>query len=325
MLRSVVQEFMELLGYTNYAVAGNGQEALEVLRVQPINLMLSDIRMPEMELEDVLKHTNHEFSDLIVIATSGYSDFQSAQHILESGAHDFLDKPLNLDALESALTWNVERRTLFDLSGSLIGKTDPNTAPHRDGPAIGELLQVLEQQIKSFPYHVKHCVRVCRLAEELDLRLDPGAVADFKIAALLHEPGLGFLMNSLCMLPRPLESEEVLLIHDHASFGGWLVSKTLGRPEFETIIGRHLVWRGITEHPVEGYPTEERLAVWLGVLNLIDGCLRWWPDRPSFKIATLQASLQQRHHRHPNPALESLLDQWESVVAFYESAEVARP
>ena len=155
--------------------------------------------------------------------------------------------------------------------------------------------------------------------------MDPAAAADLKIAALLHELGLGFLMNSMSMLPRQLESEEVLLIHNHASFGGRLVSRALGRPEFEAIIGRHLVWRGITEHPAQGDPVEERLAVWLGVLNLIDGCLRWRPDRPSFKIATLQASLQQRHGQHPDPALESLLDQWENVVAFYQSVEVARP
>src|SRR5687768_3759499 len=85
MLRSVIQEFLEMLGYTNFSVAGDGREGLEVLRAKPIDCMISDIRMPEMELEELLGIVRQEYPQLIVIATSGYSDFSTYANILRRG------------------------------------------------------------------------------------------------------------------------------------------------------------------------------------------------------------------------------------------------
>src|SRR4051812_48867184 len=101
MLRSVIHDFLNMLGFTDHLMAANGLEAVEALRAQPIDLMLSDIRMPRMELQDVLPIVKSEFPDLAVIATSGLSDFENAATIFAGGAHDFLGKPLDLRALET--------------------------------------------------------------------------------------------------------------------------------------------------------------------------------------------------------------------------------
>ena len=92
MLRSVIEEFLGLLDYQTFRMACDGREALEMLRAEPCDCMLSDVRMPEMDLEELLGYVSKEFPDLTVSATSGYSDLEHAVEIMGRGAHDFLGK-----------------------------------------------------------------------------------------------------------------------------------------------------------------------------------------------------------------------------------------
>lgn len=94
----------EAAGYEIAAIASNGKEALEYLQNHTVDLVLTDIMMPEMTglklLETVQKEHVSEASFIIM---SGYGDFAFAQQALRFGCIDYLLKPVEKEELLSIL------------------------------------------------------------------------------------------------------------------------------------------------------------------------------------------------------------------------------
>jgi two-component system response regulator YesN len=99
----------ERLQLTMMGAFKDGEEALRYLEQAPIDLILSDIRMPNMnglELLRWLRNTASANPKLLrtkVIFLSGYGDFGYAQEALRLGAIDYLLKPADLEEIENAL------------------------------------------------------------------------------------------------------------------------------------------------------------------------------------------------------------------------------
>ncbi len=98
--------------YTTYT-ASNGNEAIEQLNENSdIELILSDIKMPEMdgiELIDMIQATNKE---TMTIFMTGYSTVESAVDAMKKGAFDYLTKPLDLNKLEITIKNAIENKNL---------------------------------------------------------------------------------------------------------------------------------------------------------------------------------------------------------------------
>lgn len=319
MLRSVIQDFLLMLGFEHQFVAGDGEEALEVLRREPIDLMLSDMRMPKMELEELLAVVQQELPNLTVIATSGYSDLENARNVFLKGAHDFLGKPLNLDALELSINWIVERQRVLELARELFGG-EGALAP--DSPDIELRLEQLAGQIctslRQFQGKMEHARRMERLLRELKLDdVSPGGRVKLRLATLLHELGAGYQIQALCRQPRRLEDEELRLVQENAPITGRLVRRVLGHGDLETIIGRHLCWQAVDPARQDELNEPAYLALWLGVLNTLDGLVNDRPDRPAIALTAAREMLAQRHARQPYRPIRLLLEQWRVVEAYY--------
>jgi signal transduction histidine kinase len=97
--------FRLLLGAYGYTVltAENGASGLEIFREERPPIVLTDIRMPEMDGIQVLQKIKEEDQDAEVIMITGHGDMELAVKSLESDATDFITKPINKDALEVAL------------------------------------------------------------------------------------------------------------------------------------------------------------------------------------------------------------------------------
>lgn len=113
----------EKLGIELAAVFRDGMEAFSRLEEDPVEILLSDIRMPNMtglELvarlrESAKRNENRALSRTKVIFLSGYDDFKYAQEAIRLGAVDYLLKPTEVEEIEEALLraknlWNRERR-----------------------------------------------------------------------------------------------------------------------------------------------------------------------------------------------------------------------
>lgn len=83
--------------------AASGQEALDWLDAQHADLVLLDIRMPDMDGIEVLKQIRAGYPDTDVIMITGYPTIDSAVRCTKLGAIDYLVKPFRLDDLDAVI------------------------------------------------------------------------------------------------------------------------------------------------------------------------------------------------------------------------------
>ena len=83
--------------------ARDGEEALELLRAHPVDLLVTDIRMPRMDGLGLVSHLRELDHQPIVLVVSGYDDFSYAVEMLRSGVQDYLLKPVERELLYQAL------------------------------------------------------------------------------------------------------------------------------------------------------------------------------------------------------------------------------
>ena len=109
MIRELLSDFLSEEGYS-ISEATNGKEALEMIQKEPFNLVLSDIRMPEMSGFDLVKLVKKHSQRIGFILMTGFSTIYSEGDVRKIGADDYLPKPLDL----SDLLEKVER-VLFQM------------------------------------------------------------------------------------------------------------------------------------------------------------------------------------------------------------------
>lgn len=79
--------------------ASNGVEALELLRQQPVDLVITDLRMPELDGMELLRIIRTEMPEVDVVMLTGYGSVDNAVEAMRVGAKDYLVKPVNIDEL----------------------------------------------------------------------------------------------------------------------------------------------------------------------------------------------------------------------------------
>ncbi len=93
-------------------VAENGGAALEILNRESIDLLISDIKMPDMSGVDVLKAAKSVDQDIVGVMITAFASTDTAVEALRMGAYDYLTKPFNVDELKIVIRNALERRHL---------------------------------------------------------------------------------------------------------------------------------------------------------------------------------------------------------------------
>ena len=93
-VRMLQESIRQMRPQDEVVTAQNGEEVLRILRKQPVDLVLSDIRMPCMDGLELLGHIRRMAPRTKVIFITGYALFEYAQQALRQGAVDFLVKPV---------------------------------------------------------------------------------------------------------------------------------------------------------------------------------------------------------------------------------------
>jgi PAS domain S-box-containing protein len=105
----LVSRFLRRVGY-DVDAAYSGAEALEYLAGSPYSLVLSDLKMPEVDGLQILEEVRAHYADTIFILMTAFGTIDSAVSVLRRGAYDYLTKPLELDDLLSTVERALEHR-----------------------------------------------------------------------------------------------------------------------------------------------------------------------------------------------------------------------
>lgn len=127
---NILRSLSRLLRRDGYTIltAGGGREGLEILQQQPVQVIVSDQRMPEMSGVEFLSSARELYPDTIRIALSGYTDLNSVTEAVNKGAiYKFLTKPWEDDELRQHISdafelyhRNAVQRTPLQLTQPLL-------------------------------------------------------------------------------------------------------------------------------------------------------------------------------------------------------------
>lgn len=101
---------MVLKEYYNVTTAAGAREGFEVLNQNPVDLVVLDIRMPEIDGITALKEIKKHHPDVEVILLTAYSSLKTTQDGLMCGAFDYLIKPFDKDDLLLTVKKGLEKR-----------------------------------------------------------------------------------------------------------------------------------------------------------------------------------------------------------------------
>ena len=123
LLRRILTGLFEEAGY-RVVVAATGREALERFAESKPDLVVTDIRMPEMDGIELLERLKTVDPDVLVIIMTAFSSVESAVAALRAGAHDYIVKPfVNDDVLQSVRN-ALRQKELFLENRSLRRELD---------------------------------------------------------------------------------------------------------------------------------------------------------------------------------------------------------
>src|SRR2546423_4414333 len=110
-IRQALDRFLTRLGY-RVLQAASGAEALDRQAAEQPQVMLSDIRMPNMTGVELVPKALAADSDLSIIMLTAIDEPRTAIECLKLGAYDYLIKPVDLDELEMSLQAGLRQRQL---------------------------------------------------------------------------------------------------------------------------------------------------------------------------------------------------------------------
>lgn len=102
-MRRVLEIMLQKMGHKVFA-AGNGREALQVFAAQAIDLVITDLRMPEMDGIELLAQLRAQESEVPVMVITAHGTIETAVTAMKHGACDYILRPFDIDALELAVS-----------------------------------------------------------------------------------------------------------------------------------------------------------------------------------------------------------------------------
>ena len=92
--------------------AASGREALDLMRNQPVNVVLCDLKMPGMGALEVLDEAGSLYPEVPIIIITGHGTVADAVECMKKGAYDFVTKPFRVDHLTLAVKRALEKQRL---------------------------------------------------------------------------------------------------------------------------------------------------------------------------------------------------------------------
>ncbi len=143
-IRSTLQEILE---YEKHEVdlASDGPEGLELFQNNKYDIVLCDIKMPEMDGMEVLSKIFEISSDNPVIMISGHGNIDTAVQAIKMGAYDFIEKPLDLNRLLITIRNAMDKSSLINETKVLKKKVSKTYDMVGSSAAMQQVREMIER------------------------------------------------------------------------------------------------------------------------------------------------------------------------------------
>jgi two-component system response regulator PilR (NtrC family) len=118
-MRQFLTHLFQREGHTIRA-AENGREALELMRATPADLVISDVRMPDMNGIELLRSARELFPAVEVVLMTAFANVDTAREAFLLGAYDFVQKPFDNDLLKETVTRALQKISLVKEKDALL-------------------------------------------------------------------------------------------------------------------------------------------------------------------------------------------------------------
>jgi DNA-binding NtrC family response regulator len=145
--RAIRNSLKEILEYEKYQVelAENAHRALELVKSTEFDVILCDIKMPEIDGIELLPQLIEAHPDTPVVMISGHGNIDTAVETIKKGAYDFIEKPLDLNRLLITIRNAMDKSNLISETKTLRKKVSQKYQIVGNSPAINKILAMTDK------------------------------------------------------------------------------------------------------------------------------------------------------------------------------------
>ncbi len=290
--------------------AGTGREALERVRERFFNVVLLDIKLPDMEGVKLLAPLKQMYPDMVLLMVTAHASLETVVQALNEGASAYIAKPLNMDSVLTAVRAALEKQRLVMENKRLYEAAQRELAERKraeqESKQYSEKLQELIGNITKAialtaemrdPYTSGHQLRVTQLACAIskEMGLSKEMIAGIRVAGSLHDIGKMYIPSEILTKPGELTEIEFDMIRTHPEAGYSIVKMIdFPWPVAQIVLQHHERMDG------SGYPAglfaedillESRI---LGVADVVEAMASHRPYRPALGIDKALAEIAQK-------------------------------
>jgi putative two-component system response regulator len=291
--RQVLLEVCGMDGYT-CLTASNGNEALQVLKRQRVDVVITDIVMPEMDGIKLTRAVREKYDSDVIMMTGYVKDLKYGDAIA-GGASDFIQKPFDIKELLIRLKRVLRERSM---RGELRQSLHREQGLRRDlDETLHEVQHILEGVVHTIssmveirdPYTSGHQIRVANLAGAIAQRLGlpDSQVIGIRMAGAIHDLGKIAVPSEILTKPSRLSEMEYSILKTHPKVGRDIPRKVNFPWPIAEIIYQHHERMDGSGYP-KGIKGEEILleARIMAVADVVESMSNHRPYRPSLGIET---------------------------------------
>ncbi|MBA3316566.1 MAG: response regulator [Gemmatimonadales bacterium] len=223
-VRSFLIRMLQAQGFQCFE-ASSGREALLVLeRIGELPLIVSDMRMPEMDGISFLEVVRERYPDTSVIMLTGVSETSTAVDCLHRGAADFLLKPVSMSELQARITRALEKRAL--VLQNRFYQENLERQVHEQAVRIQELflqgVQMLARALEAKDSYTRgHSIRVSQyaVATASHMGFEGPSLDGIRLGGELHDIGKIGTREAVLHKAGSLTAEEFRQISEHPVLG----------------------------------------------------------------------------------------------------------